>query len=358
MMTLKKGISVQLHPERLKDLKLLLICCFIGTLLFLIELSAYVWLSVSIAITMGFTIRYSKIALTQYCPKMPLLIQYLVASLFAITLCASIPAWLSSQFQIETLNLTVDAYINIMIITSVMTLLISYLYYRNEQSYLLQQALDKAALERSEQDKKLLETQLRLLQSQIEPHFLFNTLANIQALITIEPKTATKMLSALTSLLRQSLTRTRDEWLTINQELTFNKAYLDIQKIRLGERLKLQFDISDKLSDTMLLPPMLLQPLIENAVVHGIEPLKNGGLLSLTIKAHNNKLYFTIYNDCQKQESQSHEGHNIGLHNIKDRLTQLYGDAAQFSFTYIDDGVKVYMEVPINVTSLHSNHCR
>ena len=136
----------------------------------------------------------------------------------------------------------------------------------------------------------------------------------------------------------------------------FNQAYLDIQKIRLGERLQTQFDITDQLSDTMLMPPMLLQPLIENAVVHGIEPLKNGGLLSLVLKVQNNKLQFTIYNDCQKHELQSHEGHNIGLKNIKDRLTQLYGDAAQFSFSYFDNGVKVYMEVPINVTRLHSNH--
>jgi|OM-RGC.v1.004825857 sensor histidine kinase YesM len=348
---------VQLNPERLKDLRLLLICCLIGTLLFLIDLSTYLWLSVSIAIVMGFTIRYSKIMLMHYFPKMPLPIQYAIASLFAITLCASIPAWLSAQFHIKTLNLALDAYINIMLITTVITILISYLYYRNEQSYLLQQALDKAALERSEQDKKLLETQLRLLQSQIEPHFLFNTLANIQALIAIEPKTASKMLSALTSLLRQSLTRTRDEWLTINQELKFNRAYLAIQQIRLGERLQTQFDITDQLSDTMLLPPMLLQPLIENAVVHGIEPLKNGGLLSLTIAVHNNKLQFTIYNDCQEHESHSHKGHNIGLQNIKDRLSQLYGDAAQFSFSYLENGVKVYMEVPINVTSLHSAHC-
>jgi len=337
-----------------KNIRLLIICVLISLVLYLIGFSESLVIALVISITMGFTIRYVRLWLASRRPNLLLAVQYLIASLTALVLWGILPLLYWYHLDAQSIIGAVQKYAAIFIVTALIVAVVSYFYYRMEQAWLLQQALDKAEIQRIKQDKQLLETQLRLLQSQIEPHFLFNTLANIQALISIEPKLASKMLTALTSLLRQSLQRTRDELLTLSHELRFNKAYLTIQQIRLGDRLRVHFDISDKILDSMQFPPMLLQPLIENAIIHGIEPLADGGDLALTIKIINNRLLIRIENDCALQpQTSKHRGHHIGLTNIQQRLTQLYGEQAKFEFNDSVAGkVVVEMEVPLDVAAV------
>jgi sensor histidine kinase YesM len=334
-----------------KNIRMLIVCTMVGILLFALGWAGNLAISLLISNAMGFTVRYCKIWLAKAYPDLNLSLQYGYSALIAIVVWGFVPILIRYQFNPEAVNQSLGQYVTIIFVCIIVVAIISYLYYRNEQFYLLQQELDKAEIARVKQDKKMLETQLRLLQSQIEPHFLFNTLANIQALINIEPKSASKMLMALTSLLRQSLNRTRDESLTLSHELRFNKAYLAIQQIRLGDRLRVEFDVSDQIVDNMLFPPLLLQPLIENAVVHGIEPMAEGGLVKLSIHIEDSQLHIEIYNDCALEPvAPTHKGHGVGLTNIRERLEQIYHGEATLAFDKTQTGsVTVTMEIPINV---------
>ena len=289
-------------------------------------------------------------------PQTPLPLVYTAAVLFAVAIWGLIPVLVRYRLLAADNSVSLLNYLPALLIGTGATLVLSYIYFSREQAFALQQALDRAEINRINKEKEVLETRLRLLQSQIEPHFLFNTLANIQALITIEPKQANKILAALTALLRQSLNRTRQEWLTLGDELRFNKAYLAIQQIRLGDRLRVTLDISEKVQDNLLFPPMLLQPLIENAIVHGIEPLRQGGELRLSIQLAAQRLFISIYNDGSPSVTPSaHQGHSVGLGTTRERVRQIYGDTAVFSFEDQGTcGVLVKIEVPIHVANMSS----
>lgn len=132
------------------------------------------------------------------------------------------------------------------------------------------------------QEKERITAQMRILQAQIEPHFLFNTLANVQSLIGREPIKASLMLDHFIGYLRRSLSASRSERGTLGQEIDLLEHYLHLLKIRMDERLQYTIDVPDELRGLQL-PPMLLQPLVENAVKHGLEPKVEGG--TLTVRA-------------------------------------------------------------------------
>lgn len=347
------------HSEWQKLLRLALVCCGIGIILYAVGWAEYLWLSLIISLGIGFTTRYSKIWLQKARPQTPLPLLYTAAVLFAVTLWGFIPVLVRYRWLLDSAADSVNSavsllnYLPALVMGTVATLLLSYIYFSREQTFILQQALDRAEINRINKEKEVLEARLRLLQSQIEPHFLFNTLANIQALIALEPKQANKMLSALTALLRQSLNRTRQEWLTLGDELRFNQAYIAIQQIRLGDRLRVSLEIADNVPDNLWFPPMLLQPLIENAIVHGIEPLRQGGELRLSIQRVEQRLLINIYNDGSPRVAPSaHQGHSVGLATTRERVQQIYGDTAEFSFADQGTaGVLVKIEVPIYVNN-------
>ncbi|RUO26880.1 histidine kinase [Aliidiomarina minuta] len=336
-------------------LKLAVICVLVGIMVHLFGSTKYLSISIFISLGIGFSIRFSRYWLITQYPDMRLWLQYFYALVLAFLVWGVAPILLKVMAGPGDSIDSLQNYLGIFFIGSLAMALVSFVYYRSEQTLALKQALFQAELEQVKKDKLLLETELRLLQSQIEPHFLFNTLATIQALIAVDSRQASEMLTALTSLLRQSLDRTRTEWLTLEHELQFNKAYLAIQKIRLGERLKLEYDISDQLTDDIMFPPMLLQPLLENAVTHGIEQLKNGGTLTLSIKLDGQNLIITIINHCKPGGSQ-HTGAQVGLNNVQQRLAQLYAERAKLSYDIGYDNsaadlVRVTLEVPIHVAS-------
>jgi len=133
----------------------------------------------------------------------------------------------------------------------------------------------------AEQARQALQAQLALLRVQIVPHFLFNTLSNIHSLITHRPDDAQKTLENLSTLLRRSLEQADEQFISLKMEADILRAYLDIQKIRMGDRLQYQLDIPSELQQ-LSVPPLLLQPLVENAVKHGLDTAKGG---SVEIKA-------------------------------------------------------------------------
>lgn len=171
--------------------------------------------------------------------------------------------------------------------------------------------------------------ELRLLQAQIEPHFLFNTLAHLDALLSpAELAQAQQLLDHLTRYLRGALSATRREHACVADEIALIEPYLEILRVRFGPRLRWQLDISPAAAACPL-PPMLLQPLVENAVRHGIEPCVAGGCIAIRADSDGRTLTLSVRdNGAGLHAPCSHPGGGAGLANLRARLQALYGAAA------------------------------
>ncbi len=209
-----------------------------------------------------------------------------------------------------------------------------------------QARLEEQQLQRMSAERRLVETQLRMLQAQIEPHFLFNTLGNVVSFIDKDPKAAKELLQHITTSLRLSLRRTREDISTLAQEAEMLKSYLSIFKIRLGSRLDFTVDIPEELLETPF-PPMLLQPLVENAVIHGIEPKIEGGRIEIRAGKRNGLLRISV-SDTGLGFSDAVNAQGVGLENVKARLQGLYKDCGEL---ILEDntpcGTVAIIEVPI-----------
>ncbi len=190
----------------------------------------------------------------------------------------------------------------------------------------LRERLAKAAVTQLTQEKQLLETELKLLQAQIEPHFLFNTLSNVVGLIRPDPETATRALEHLTTLLRAALQRTRSTPSSLADEMEIVRAYLEIQRIRMGARLRYEV-LGTEAFQTTPLPPLLLQPLVENAVKHGIDPAEAGGNIVISAYRAGAHLALRVADDGVGASDMG-AGMRTGLRNVRERLAGLYGAAA------------------------------
>ncbi|RXJ74800.1 sensor histidine kinase [Veronia nyctiphanis] len=213
------------------------------------------------------------------------------------------------------------------------TMACMYYLHNREKQMQARQALEEARRKQAEQEKLLVLSELTQLQSQIEPHFLFNTLANIDALIDMEPRKAQQMLRHLTDLLRSSLQLGRERLISIDRESGLINDYLKIQKIRLGEELSFEIHADPSLSHIQI-PPFLLQPLVENAVVHGIEPdIERGHIdIRFVLDKHDYLLCVSDSGIGLRDNTQS-KGNGIAVKNIRSRIETLFGEQASLSIS-------------------------
>jgi hypothetical protein len=195
-------------------------------------------------------------------------------------------------------------------------------------------------------EKQLAENRLRLLQAQIEPHFLFNTLSNIHGLIELDPQRASHTLESLSDYLRASLQRSRQGETTLEDELRLIAAYLDIQHTRMGDRLRYDIDAPEDVRK-LFCPPMLIQPLVENAVLHGIEPSMEGGMVELEVMRNNRNLRIEVRDDGLGLGG-NEGGLGLALENIRKRLHALYGNSGTLELSRRDPkGVMAVLELPL-----------
>ncbi len=184
------------------------------------------------------------------------------------------------------------------------------------------------AVRRVEQERARLRAELQMLQAQIEPHFLFNTLATLRSFVRQGSAQALPMLDAVSGLLETSLDRVRQtDGTTLGQELQVVSHYLAILELRLGERLRWRIDVDPALH-ALPLPPLMLQPLVENALQHGIEPSEPGGEVELQARRAGRQLQLVVRNTGLPLASSTPPGHGLALANLRQRLQALHGDAA------------------------------
>lgn len=204
-------------------------------------------------------------------------------------------------------------------------------------------------------EKQAMQAQLQLLQAQIEPHMLFNTLANLQGLIAIDQARAQHMLEQLIRYLRASLHSSRTEQTTLKQEFQLLESYLELLAIRMGKRLSYQTDLPAEL-ESQVIAPMLLQPLVENAIKHGVEPKISGGSVLVSAEQQGQILHLKVIDTglglpADYDEHRRHEQHqsHVGNANVRERLLVLYGSEAKLSLTNnTPQGVIAHLTIPLN----------
>jgi hypothetical protein len=202
-------------------------------------------------------------------------------------------------------------------------------------------------------EKRATEAQLRLLQGQIEPHFLFNTLANVQSLMDHDLPKAKQMLSSFTDYLRASLSTLRSDNSPVAQELALAESYLQLLQARMEDRL--QFSIqADETARAVPLPPLLLQPLVENAVVHGLEPSIEGGTVRVSARVRGEELVLEVQDNGLGLAAPStparpgrRNGQGLALNNIRQRLLARYGSAATLEVSPAHPGTLARITLPL-----------
>lgn len=207
-----------------------------------------------------------------------------------------------------------------------------------------QAAMHQAAAERHLHAKQLLEARLQLMQAQIEPHFLFNTLASVQHLVETDPPAASRMLSDLIKYLRAAMPQMREQGTTLDREVELARAYLSIQRVRTGNRFEFTVDVPEPLRQEPF-PPMMLLTIAENAVKHGFEAHSQPGEIRVTARANDADLIVAVEDTGAGFRADGPDG--VGLTNVRARLDALYGDAGHLVLEQnMPRGVRARITVP------------
>jgi sensor histidine kinase YesM len=188
---------------------------------------------------------------------------------------------------------------------------------------------------------------VQLLEAQIEPHFLYNTLANVISLIDADPATAKHMIERLIDYLRRAALSAGDSHATLGRQVELLRAYLDLIVLRMGTRLSYTIDVPPDLAATQL-PPMLLQPVVENAIKHGLEPKIGGGEVSVTAQRDGNRLLLTVTdNGLGIRPTRAPGSTGLGLSNLRARLSTLHGTGASLTIEDRGPGTRVTIDLPL-----------
>ncbi|HJV86294.1 MAG TPA: histidine kinase [Noviherbaspirillum sp.] len=232
--------------------------------------------------------------------------------------------------------------------TALACVVITWFFWRRGQFAQLQATVAAEKARAAAIEKQAMQAQLQMLQAQIEPHMLFNTLANLQGLIAVDPPRAQHMLDQLIQYLRATLSASRSDKTSLAQEFALLDAYLGLMKVRMGARLSYAFHLPEDLCEATV-PPMLLQPLVENAIKHGIEPKVEGGHIDVKAERDGDLLSLTVADTGLGMDADAAtSGTCVGVTNVRDRLQMLYGDRAAFSLTpNAPSGVIALLTLPL-----------
>jgi len=201
------------------------------------------------------------------------------------------------------------------------------------------------ALERSELERKAVDARLRLLQAQVEPHFLFNTLANVRELVDTGSAQASAVLDSLIAYLRAAVPRLHDPATTLGQELQLVRAYLELMHMRMPDRLQFSM-LADDSVHSIRCPPMTLLTLVENAVRHGIDPGEDGGRIDIRVREQNGRCLMQVSDTGVGMQSAGN-GLGTGLSTLRERLQLAFGGDARLQIVAIQPhGVCAEVDIP------------
>jgi len=225
------------------------------------------------------------------------------------------------------------------LITLLAGLVASYFFYHRSRAAVLETRVEST-------QRQAAEATLRLLQAQLEPHMLFNTLANLRVLIATDPAAATTMLDRLIAYLRATLQASRSTEHALSAEFDRLRDFLELMKVRMGPRLQYELKLPAELSQRPV-PPLLLQPLVENAIKHGLEPHIQGGCITVSAEVSGATLLLKVHDNGSGTTSPD-PGTGFGLRQVRERLATVYGDRAQVEFSSSPgQGCTVVLHLPM-----------
>ncbi len=233
----------------------------------------------------------------------------------------------------------------------IMLLVAKYLIGRSRRALAFAQQKEREA-EVSDVSRQVTEARLQALQAQVEPHFLYNTLANVQALTEVDPVAANQMVGHLIQYLRAALPKMRESTSTVGQEVELVRAYLNILKMRMGARLEFGIEVPEELLGRSF-PPMMLPTLVENAIKHGLEPVREGGRIDVQVSRvdtlDGERIRVAVRDTGRGlSDAPMQSGQGVGLSNLRERLMAIHGGRGRFTIeAQPPRGVVATIEVPI-----------
>lgn len=272
----------------------------------------------------------------------------LLGIVFTIPLAAYLAYWLTTggNPQLSTVGSRLQGYFSLIFTGILFAPWIAVGALVRQRDALVREQATAFALERSALERKALDARFRLLQAQVEPHFLFNTLANVQALLEAGSPQAADVLKSLIDYLRAAVPRLHETTTTLKQELTLVRAYLDVMHMRMPDRLKFELLVEESLLD-LECPPMTLLTLVENAVRHGIDPSEMGGTITIQVRQES-LLCVAGVTDTGVGLKATGSGLGTGLASLRERLQLAFGAQAQLRLSEVlPHGVRAEVWFPI-----------
>ena len=224
---------------------------------------------------------------------------------------------------------------------------VGYYFVSSKQITDTEKAIQAERIKRLTLEKQAAETRMKLLQAQIEPHFLFNTLSNIYSLIDSDVEKSKRMLTDLIDYLRNSLDESRKEKTTLGKEIDIIKSYLNLFQVRFGSRLSFSIHLASELA-SVAIAPMLIQPIVENAILHGISPLVEGGEIAIVVEKVDRYLEIVVSDTGKGFQAGDPPG--VGLRIVRERLHGLYGKEARVLIhENSPKGVRISIKIPYDL---------
>ncbi|HMJ92284.1 MAG TPA: sensor histidine kinase, partial [Candidatus Acidoferrum sp.] len=257
-----------------------------------------------------------------------LLVHFFASIVFALSYVAlrsSLALWQSADSR----TIFAEAFTSLLVKSWHFDLIVYWVIVAVSHAFSYYEQLRERELRNAELERRLTEARLQALQMQLNPHFLFNTLHAISSLMHKDVDAADAMLVRLSELLRHALEATNTQEVTLREELDFLRRYLEIEQTRFGKRLKIEMNIAPETLDAFV-PNLILQPSLENAIIHGIEPQARDGEIQLLARKEGESLHIEVRdNGAGIGNKQIEDG--VGLSNTRARLQQLYGASQQFT---------------------------
>jgi sensor histidine kinase YesM len=296
--------------------------------------SAYFFLITHVYRSQSKRKEWLQLASTDLIPKVILSIVLMSVSVYLVRVGVSFLLSFYSPEMFSMANILGNVTANIIILTLWSSIYFVFHYLeKNTQSLKYEVAMN--------------EMKLNLLKSQINPHFIFNALNSIRALVDEEPSKSKRAINHLSNILRSSLVLDKKRLTSLKEELDTTKDYLALESIRFEERLRTEFNI-DPSTESIQVPPMMLQTLVENGIKHGISKLKKGGIVTVDTKIDLRTMILEIRNTGQYHHSRAN-GTGQGLRNTRQRLELIYGEAAKLKIENEDENmVLTTVKIPLN----------
>ena len=249
--------------------------------------------------------------------------------LASAALCSLAPFWLGLQFMFLSSGSALDTAMEAMLITLIVGSVVLRAVYAHHEI--------------RENEKRLLDAKYDALQARIRPHFLFNSLNSVAELIAIDSTRAENAVLDLSDLYRATLSDQAP--VQIKQELALCEKYLCVEKLRMEDRLSWRFDVDEE-AKSWLIPALSLQPLLENAVLHGVQPLPDGGQIEMSLKVNGNKLMLQINNPVGTEKGTTSRGTGTALKNVHARLNAFYSAPVSFDARQVGQQYLVNLTIP------------